>query len=184
MWGILMIDREKALEQAIADEVAQETAALEPRELVDMMVATRLRRDVADDKKQWIKQHLMGLRHAELQRTLARRFGAERGWTLSSSAFSLRTLSRGKRHGGRYILNGDGFFEGSIADCFDHPYWFRHDGAAAAIAAHLYGFPHNKADCEAVAAEYGLRFETPDFPSWWYPGGTTLVVYVGPAGGR
>jgi hypothetical protein len=137
-----------------------------------------------------------GKRHGErrylaelaMQHRLACRFGAERGWTLSRTTFGLVTLQRGKRHSGsRYAEEGDGFFRGDIACFFDHPYWYRREGKAAAIIAHLYRGEWDDDDrkpCEALAGPLGLVFEVPDFPSWWNPGrgGTTLVAYIGPAG--
>ena len=62
-------------------------------------------------------------------------------------------------------------------DQFDHPYYYRRGRHAAAIAAHLYGWPHVRERCEATARQHGLVLEVPDFPSWWFPGQTTLVVY-------
>jgi len=62
---------------------------------------------------------------------------------------------------------------------------YRCGGQAAAIAAHLYDFPRYHDDCVALAQQYGLTFELPDYPSWWNPGrpgGTVLVLYTGPAG--
>jgi hypothetical protein len=120
-----------------------------------------------------------------LERRAALDFGLQHGWQLTPSPFGLLTMARGQKHsGGRGPDEGNGCFRGDIAPCFDHPYWYRRDGKAAAIAAHLYGWPSVQADCQAVAAHYGLTFNLPDFPSWHCPGprGTTLVAYVGPAG--
>jgi hypothetical protein len=122
-------------------------------------------------------------RQKAMERRLAIDFGAARGWTLSPSSFGLNTLSLGKQHaGGRHSDEGNGWFRGDIANCFDHPCWYRCNRKAAAIVAHLYGMPSCRNQCEAVAARFGLIFEVPDFPSWWNPGSTTLVIYVGPAG--
>jgi hypothetical protein len=117
------------------------------------------------------------------QHRLAVDFGASRGWTLTTKDFGLRTLAEGKQHdfGHRYTmfrrdLNPSA---GEFHDQFDHPYHYRRQRKAAAIAAHLYNYPANKAECEKLAAHYGLDFEVPDFASWWNPGGTTLVVYIG-----
>jgi hypothetical protein len=124
-------------------------------------------------------------RQAALQRRLAVDFGATRGLTLSRSTFGLRTLAQGKQHDGgqRFMLDGrrrnpdTGLFHTQ----FDHPYFYRRDRKAAAIAAHLYGMPNCREQCLALAADFSLSFEIPDFPSWWNPGGTTLVLYLGPA---
>jgi hypothetical protein len=125
-----------------------------------------------------------GFRGRALQHSLACRFGLERGWVFSHTSFGLVTLQRGKRHsGGRSDDEGNGYFGGEISSLFDHPYWYRRDGKAAALTAHLYDLGNEKRRrCEEVAAHFGCVFETPDFPSWWNPGGTVLVAYVGPAG--
>jgi len=83
-------------------------------------------------------------------------------------------------------LGGDGPVEGEddIPDPWprelvDHGYFYRKDRKAAAVAAHLYGtFDAAKCqDAEATAALYGLRVTWPeDFPSWYLPGRTTLMV--------
>jgi hypothetical protein len=120
------------------------------------------------------------------QLRLAIDFGAARGWKLTNSDFGLRTLAEGKQHDGRQRYSMFGRHTNPSAGDyhynFDHPYYYRRDRKAAAIAAHLYNYPNNRAACEKLAAEFGLEFEVPDFPSWWNPGATTLVVYVGPAG--
>jgi hypothetical protein len=124
-------------------------------------------------------------RQKAMERRLAIDFGAARGWTLSPSSFGFTTLALGKQHaGGRRSDEGNGWFSGEISSCFDHPYWYRCSRKAAAIAAHLYGMPGCLKQCETVAARFGLTFEVPDFPSWWNPGGTTLVLYVGPVGAQ
>jgi hypothetical protein len=126
------------------------------------------------------------LRQYAMQHSLAYRFGSERHWALSRYRFELGTLQRGKQHSGsRYPEAGGGFF-GELSRFFDHPYFYRRERKAAAIVAHLYSLGEsNSADrehCEALAIRLGLRFETPDFPSWWNPGRTIMVAYIGPAG--
>jgi hypothetical protein len=120
-----------------------------------------------------------------MERRMAIDFGAARGWTLSRTTFGLRTLAEGKQHDGgqRYMIDGHNRNPeiGMFHTCFDHPYFYRRHRKAAAVAAHLYGMPNCRRECETLAATFGLLFEVPDFPSWWNPGATTLVVYVGPA---
>jgi hypothetical protein len=111
-----------------------------------------------------------------LQRQLALLFGKRRGWHLSRSDFSPTVLAR------------EGLFDGlgvhAVAwshDLVDHGYFYRKDRKAAAVASHLYGEFHeaNRRDIDTMAAHLGLKAEWPeDFPSWWVPGGTTLVVYT------
>ena len=53
------------------------------------------------------------------------------------------------------------------------------------VAAHLYGTSDaaKRQDTEATAALYGLRMTWPeDFPSWYLPGRTTLIVCTPLAG--
>ena len=121
-------------------------------------------------------------RERELERVFACRlaldFAESRGWTLSRSDFVLAALARGGVHGGYLPYPYDHH------TTMDHSYYFRRNRRAAAIAAHLYegAFLANRARCEALAAALGLTLELPDYPSWYYPGATTLVLYVGPAG--
>jgi hypothetical protein len=120
--------------------------------------------------------------HSAAQRRLAIDFGEVRGWKLTDRQFDLMTLSRGKQHSGARDYSGR-HQPGHHHSSFDHPYFYKRDRKAAAIVAHLYGWPSDtcRAECAEIADRYGLKIETPDFPSWWYPGGTTLVVYTGPA---
>jgi hypothetical protein len=119
-------------------------------------------------------------RERELERIYACRlaldFADSREWILARTDFGLATLARGGCWGAESPA--------LVHDTFDHPYYFRRNRRAAAIAAHLYegAFQANRARCEALAGRLGLTLELPDYPSWYYPGATTLVVYVGPAG--
>jgi hypothetical protein len=57
---------------------------------------------------------------------------------------------------------------------FDHTFWFR-DGNGYLIATHPYNAEHE--DWFAFGARTGARIEFPeDFPSWWFPGVTRLIV--------
>ena len=105
---------------------------------------------------------------------LAVLFGERHGWHLSKSAFSPSVLAR------RGLFNGRGYHVDPWPRALiDHGYFYRKDRKAAAVAAHLYGTfdAANRQDTEATAALYGLRVTWPeDFPSWYLPGRTTLVV--------
>jgi hypothetical protein len=94
---------------------------------------------------------------------LAVLFGERHGWRLSRSDFSPSVLAR----------------RGWPRELVDHGYFYRKDRKAAAVAAHLYGTfdAAKRQDTEATAALYGLRVTWPeDFPSWYLPGRTTLIV--------
>jgi hypothetical protein len=137
-------------------------------------------RDADATQQRRLQQKQRAARHRQyvIERRLALDFGTARGWTLSPSPFGLITLGRGKQHaGGRRDDEGNGYFRGDIAHCFDHPFWYRRGRNVAAIATHLYAWPHVRPQCQMVANRFGLAVEAPDFPSWYSPGGTTLVVY-------
>jgi hypothetical protein len=63
---------------------------------------------------------------------------------------------------------------------FDHTYYFRRPTERAyAIASHPYDVNESyKLEAAALANKYGLIVEYPDFPSWWRPPATTLVVWT------
>jgi len=111
--------------------------------------------------------------HATRQR-LAALFGERHGWHLSKSAFSPSVLAR------RGVFNGRGYHvDPWPRELVDHGYFYRKDRMAAAVAAHLYGTfdAAKRQDTEATAALHGLRVSWPeDFPSWYLPGRTTLIV--------
>jgi len=92
-----------------------------------------------------LKQRQAINRQNAIERRLAIDFGAARGWTLSPSSFGLRTLAEGKQHGRwqRFTASYDRTNPGALMffDQFDHPYYYRRDRKAAAIAAHLYRWP-------------------------------------------
>lgn len=109
-----------------------------------------------------------------VRQRLAVLFGEHHGWRLSRSNFSPSVLAR------RGLSNGRGYHvDPWPRELVDHGYFYRKDRKAAAVAAHLYGiFDHAKRqDTEATAALHGLQVTWPDdFPSWWLPGRTTLVL--------
>jgi hypothetical protein len=111
---------------------------------------------------------------------LAVLFGERHGWRLSRSDFSPSVLAR------RGLFNGRGYrFDPWPRSLVDHGYFYRKDRKAAAVAAHLYGCfdAAKRQDTGATAALYGLRVTWPeDFPSWYLPGRTTLVVCTPLAG--
>lgn len=111
---------------------------------------------------------------------LAVLFGERHGWHLSKSAFSPSVLAR------RGLFNGRGYHvDPWPRELVDHGYFYRKDRMAAAVAAHLYGTfdAAKRQDTEATAALHGLRVTWPeDFPSWYLPGRTTLIVCTPLAG--
>lgn len=105
---------------------------------------------------------------------LAVLFGERHGWRLSRSDFSPSVLAR------RALFNGRGHhYDPWPRELVDHGYFYRKDRKAVAVTAHLYGTfdAAKRQDAEATAALYGLRVTWPeDFPSWYLPGRTTLIV--------
>ena len=113
-----------------------------------------------------------------LKSQLAAEFGRRHGWQ-PSYGFSLECLAR---HGER----GRDEYGGWNRDAFDHSYYYREGRRAAAIVAHLY--PHDWGQrvpkLIAWADRQGLVASVPtDFPSWWMPDETKLVVYTPAIGG-
>jgi hypothetical protein len=105
-----------------------------------------------------------------LQRQLAEEFGRRNAWEHNNKWFSLCTL----------VSNG--IREGSPCPAIeypyvDHPYYYRKDRRACALAVHLYNATGRHDDIVAWAASNEMRASFPDFPSWWWPGTTTLVIY-------
>ena len=102
----------------------------------------------------------------------ARTFGDYFGWKLSKTSFGTKTLARNGVHGREDYHNGRLRYP-----YVDHAYYYRKNRRAVAIACHLYHVPD---DIHEVAAEHGLLVGISDdkMKSWYYPGETTLVVYV------
>jgi hypothetical protein len=117
-----------------------------------------------------------------LKEVLAKRFATLHNWKYTKKSFSL--LDLGARPTGD---DGDADFDPSAAtgriydaSLLDHPYFFTdRTGRAAAIAAHLYDYDEeDAAEYCALATAWGLKVSViTDFPSWYYPTATTLVVW-------
>ena len=68
----------------------------------------------------------------------------------------------------------DGEFGGAKWGRFDHTFWFR-SGSGYLIATHPY--VPDREEWMEFGAKTGARVEFPeDFPSWWFPGVTPLIV--------
>jgi len=134
---------------------------------------TELQEKLCEEKRYPRINALQQDQHATRQR-LAVLFGERHGWHLSKSNFSPSVLARFG------LFNGRGYdVDPWPHELVDHGYFYRKDRKAAAVAAHLYGIfdAAKRQDIEDTAALYGLRVTWPeDFPSWYLPGRTTLVV--------
>ncbi len=102
-------------------------------------------------------------------------YGALRGWKQSGRSFHLSTLAKGGMHdGGRWI---DRIQDDLTWPMLDHVYYWKRDRRPVAIVAHPYDCtPERLAEAAEWAAMHRLKVTAPaDFPSWWYPGWTTLI---------
>ena len=128
------------------------------------------------------------MNHHDKMNVEAIEFGKTKGWSLSKSVFDFKVLSEGKIHCGSRDSFGDGTINPSyhsgisnLNRLVDHAYYYRKNKRAVAIAAHLYDYPNVEKECRILACRFNLIFDVPDYVSWWNPGLTTLVLYVGPA---
>ena len=109
---------------------------------------------------------------SRLQYSLAIDFGLSRGWTLTMADFSPATLANRKAHGG---CNDHGCW-----DFVDHTFWYRQGRHATAVATHPYAVDDRyRTEAARWAGVRNLSITYPaDFPSWWLPGRTTLVLFT------
>jgi len=139
--------------------------------------------------------HELNIEHSELRADLAIEFGRRNGWSRAKSQFSIEALAGRKSRGGS--RGRESTFLGEHHELFDHFYCYRemqHPFRAAAVVAHLYGalpgtsaaatypnlvFSQKELDEKAAKARgLGLALTWTQFPSWWSPGSTTLVLYT------
>jgi hypothetical protein len=106
---------------------------------------------------------------------LADEFGRRHGWRWTYRYFDIAAL-RGES------LASDAFGDQFHYPFGDHAFFYRFmNGWPASVACHLYDADPPR--ILAWAHAHGLQASFPaDFPSWWFPGRTTLVVYWSAAG--
>ena len=121
-----------------------------------------------------VRSRAANLEAGELGQILAGEFGRRHGWRQAQSRFTLSALRGGKVHSSRRIYDPSEYFSHPYVD---HGFFYRWpDRCAVAVVGHLYDVPE---DITAWAVQNGLWVSFPkDFPSWHYPGWTTLVVYL------
>ena len=160
--------------------IAIREAAASPDEVAALATAVTEFQEKLRDAKRYPRIHALQQDLQATRQRLSVLFGERRGWHQSKSAFSPSVLAR------RGLFNGRGYHvDPWPRELVDHGYFYRKDRMAAAVAAHLYGhFDAAKRQVtEATAALYGLRVTWPeDFPSWYLPGRTTLIVCTPLAG--
>lgn len=134
----------------------------EPAACVEAILRLMANRDAASPAEKRERQE----RIEEQQRALSDAYGARRGWRRAAERFPVRALAR--------VSRAEEEWEPKFVDHYS--FWVS-DGRPVAVVAHLYGCDEalREAAC-AWAALRGLRATFPvDFPSWWYPGRTTLI---------
>jgi hypothetical protein len=118
----------------------------------------------------------------ELAMMLAVEFGRRHGWQVSGRPFTIRQL-RTQSYKTGDDDEDDSFGHDAI---FDHPYYYRESRGRylpAALAVHVYDIRYHRKEIAAFAANHGLKARVvpeKEFPSWWYPGRTRLVLYLPP----
>ena len=99
-----------------------------------------------------------------LRKRVAKEFGRINGWVLSDRMFLIGNLS---------FL---GKYKEPLFKYIDHTYFYRsYNNKPIAFAVHLYDWSD---DIYKWANDHSLVANFPEFPSWHYPGYTTLVVYT------
>lgn len=164
------------VDKEIVRLAAREYAGLSPVKLIEIVKKADADHYAAYQRKDRREERRTRYEGESARTALAIKFGERNGWQLTTWEFDLGTLSKGKVHAGsrsymdRYYAAGN---------AFDHAYHYRNeDRRAVALACHLYGGPGVLKYCEEACRHWGLTFETPqDYPSWWLPGSTTLIVY-------
>jgi hypothetical protein len=157
---------------------------------------TRIRNAIHDAKAEAVNARRGGrkpdrlsqrLRHdecSEAQHQLATAFAARHGWKLSEAPFAIAKLAPPAiRRRQRDDDFGAWWTDSGVIDgcCVDPPFYYREPHRPwrpAAIAAHLYDWSHHRDKIADLARHLEISAEPiSDFPSWWYPGWTTLVLY-------
>jgi len=105
----------------------------------------------------------------EHRRAIREAYGARRGWICVDEPFSLRALACVSEVAEEWPI-----------EFTDHRSFWEKAGRPVAVCAHLYGCDQTKREAARVwASRHGLRAAFPvDFPSWWYPGRTTLIEFT------
>jgi hypothetical protein len=114
-------------------------------------------------------------RIGQIRETLAEEFGCRKGWIWSRRPFTLSQRARRSNHARRQGPQ-------DAARIIDHTHFYREAKRPylpAALVSHLYDWPEVDPAVEHACHRLGLRYEAViDFPSWWYPGRTQIVLYM------
>jgi hypothetical protein len=102
-----------------------------------------------------------------------RRFAFNNGWQLARHRFPIERLAvRLPPDFVRFGWNPD-------SRLLDHVECYRKNGRPAGLVAHSY-LPDAVVRAEALARQLGLQVICCERSSWWYPGRSTLLVFVAP----
>lgn len=137
--------------------------------------------ELIDDLRQQVRGHrnegAVLQRISQAEKSLRARFAQLNGWAVAKGRFSVDDLRDGRIRAGAWweIASSD-------HDALDHVEHYRDRKAPhrpAAIVSHIYSSP---GAAEAFAKEHRLEAHVAGsrMVSWYYPGGTWMVVYVRP----
>lgn len=119
-----------------------------------------------------VGDHRIAYRHyreySAAKEVLAAEFAERRGWRRGSVVPSPRSLREHR------FTRAQPLDENWEWPDFDHREGFVWRRRPVAMVSHTYS--KNLSKARAWVEGMGLYFETPQFPSWYYPGGTKLVV--------
>ena len=118
------------------------------------------------------KLRLIQERIEPLRQECEREFGARHGWKVARDQFSLAQLSENRRSRNRKRN------ESVCCGCaFDHASCYRLDRQPIAISVQNYNAELYYNELDGVCSPLQLRWQTiEDFPSWHFPGATTLIL--------
>jgi hypothetical protein len=159
---------------------AVETQERNPWKLAEMLrelICTRTREEPTTDAQLRRKQRIREQRHNHCIDLL--RFWLELTWATSLGLTP--TVQRCSDLAWRRVAGKGGWLHHRTHDVFDHDRTFKTTGRLRAtdtfiIASNPYG--DRKKEAAAFAERTGCSIEYPDFPSWWFPGFTTLITFT------
>lgn len=104
----------------------------------------------------------------QLKAQLAAEFGRRRGWVLKEDAYGAQHLFGKRPQWGKR----------DFPPCMDHPCGFRQGRQPMAIVSQPYPSPGHILAMQEWADSRRLVLTIPNYPSWWYPGWTSLCVFT------
>lgn len=117
-------------------------------------------------KEYYNLMHLVKLdRHA-----LAEAFGAQYGWVWDRNSGGVQNLFGRRPHFSQRIRPPHA----------DHSSRYRIGHRVVALVEQPYADGTLLAEMRKWATDQGVIMTTPDWPSWWYPGSTTLCIFTLP----